>query len=94
MEFQPKVQIPSNTKGISASAGILVFPNPASDMLHLVAAESMQISVRDALGRGVFTGKSESNGLTVDTREWPNGIYFVQGKSTSGNWTVKTLIQH
>jgi hypothetical protein len=54
----------------------------------------MLISVRDALGRVVFTGNSKSNGIAVNTREWPNGIYFVQGKSTSGNWTVKTLIQH
>ena len=94
MELQRKVQIPNNTADVSGSAGILAFPNPASDMLHITAVEPMLISVRDALGRVVFTGNSKSNGIAVNTREWPNGIYFVQGKSTSGNWTVKTLIQH
>jgi 1,4-alpha-glucan branching enzyme len=94
MELQPKAQIPNNTGSVTGSSGIVVFPNPASETLHLIAPEKSLISVRDAAGRIIYVGSADMNGLNIYTGTWPNGVYFIHGHSQSRSWLVKSLIQH
>ncbi|NBP04718.1 MAG: T9SS C-terminal target domain-containing protein [Bacteroidetes bacterium] len=94
MELQPKAQIPNNTGSVTGSSGIVVFPNPASETLHLIAPEKSMISVRDAAGRIIYVGSADMNGLNIHAGSWPNGVYFIHGQSQSRSWLVKSLIQH
>lgn len=94
MEAQPTAQIRNNTQVVVNPSDVLIFPNPASETLQLSSPANTTITIRDASGRVIFTGITGEDVLTIQTRSWPNGVYFIQGQSQGRNWSDKTLIQH
>ncbi len=94
MELQIKAQV-SNSTGISESLdAVVVFPNPATDQLFVGAKKMDFLEVTDALGRQVFIQKQPDDVISIQTQNWPNGIYLIHGKTGGTNWTRKAVIQH
>jgi hypothetical protein len=69
--------------------GILVYPNPARDVLHIEGVGIFSdISIFDNSGArmNVFT-----NGKIVDVSGFPVGVYFVAVKTDEGNQVLKFI---
>jgi hypothetical protein len=88
-------------EGVSAALpqqeGTRVFPNPASQYLHiegLPATGTSNIRVLDLLGKTVFQQEvSNEINVTIKTREWPAGFYLLQVHNNSGTFLEKIVIQ-
>jgi hypothetical protein len=59
---------------IAGGAGINVYPNPASSVLHIEAAMPVNVRIMSPDGRTVAAGHSVSD---IDVRSLANGIYVV-----------------
>ena len=62
---------------------ILVYPNPASDMVTIsvdgLASDGLfTITVVDVTGRKMLEKSSSSPQLAIDVTQWPSGVYFVR----------------
>ena len=64
------------------TSNIRIFPNPAQDQVTIMFAtpESQLIRITDSSGRVIFEGipQLEDALLHINTRDWSNGIYFIQ----------------
>lgn len=76
------------TTGVSSNSGlnkdVRIIPNPSNGQVNLVAslpkAETLDISVTNALGQKVYSNKVEgisSETVSLDLTNQPNGVYFV-----------------
>ena len=64
-----------------------VSPNPAADMLELSGVDGdFEVSVYDAYGRCVFSGR---NVLRLDVSEYPAGIYNISVSNGDGTRNAK-----
>ncbi|MBC7776814.1 MAG: hypothetical protein H7246_15375 [Phycisphaerae bacterium] len=55
-----------------------IFPNPASDHFWVETNdESGWLTVRETLGRTVFSGKTTGHPMEIICKEWPEGIYHL-----------------
>ncbi|MGB2129132.1 MAG: T9SS type A sorting domain-containing protein [Flavicella sp.] len=75
----------------NAVAGLSVYPNPASDVVNVSAAESIEaVSLVNALGQTVA---APFNGSSVDVAGLPNGVYILTvvagGKSSAQKVVIK-----
>lgn len=66
----------------------LVFPNPTQDFIHLFGfdeEQSLHIQISDSSGRIVYdsTVKTTAKQLSIDIRDFTNGIYFADFKPDS-----------
>ena len=81
-----------NTNDVfSSEKQIRVFPNPASDVLHLQTPDwenqQIQLRVTDTFGRLIFQRNSTSNAgvLTLQLpTDWPTGIYYLEAINEQG----------
>ncbi len=56
-----------------------VFPNPASDVLHIQSSNSLYgFEVYDSFGNLVLTSKTNEKNITVDISNLNNGLYFIR----------------
>lgn len=77
--------------GISAS--VIMFPNPAADLLTIVSDESLEsIVISDANGRIMTKTGTWSSG-SFDVSSWPAGIYTVEFSSKDEKAYKKLIIQ-
>jgi len=89
---QAEVEVIGNfVTGISANdynEVVAVFPNPASNMVNVIAPEATTISMMDAAGRVISAPVSVSAGQThsISTSEFAAGVYFV--KISNNNFSV------
>jgi hypothetical protein len=73
-----------NTAGIQviadASDSFKVYPNPASDIVHLDWLEKQigSIEVTDVNGRLIFEGTTNKSALDLDVHLFQEGIYYVR----------------
>ena len=78
--------------GIEESVSqINVYPNPASEMVHIEGVEAVEIQVYNALGQVVKTvlGTNE-----IDLSGWVNGVYFLRITDAEGKvYTNKITIR-
>lgn len=67
----------------------VVFPNPATDLLHLTNVENIQnITIHDALGKQVSSSNVPSNQINV--AGYAQGVYFLKINTNEGqNHTLK-----
>lgn len=74
----------------AAAAGYKVWPNPATDMLHIMSpnGSSMQLSLLDAAGRIVLQGA----GSSLDLSAVAQGVYYLRIVS-DGNVQVQKIIK-
>ena len=71
-----------------ASDAVLVYPNPASDVLHIKAAHLNKVEMMDMSGRLINT----TDRPKLDISHLPAGAYFVR-VTTPKNTTVKRIIK-
>ncbi len=61
---------------------IRVYPNPAETKIHVQINHAMQVSVVNSMGQFMKTVfLNESNNYTITLDEFPQGIYYVVGKT-------------
>lgn len=81
----------NNTNNIS-SDNIKLYPNPANNNVNIefIHTDVQEITITDVTGRIVYTEKiaSNTNAITVNTSNYPSGIYFCEIK---GATTVETI---
>ena len=66
----------------TGSRTLVIYPNPASDMLHLEGdSDGRQVSLFDITGRKVYQGAYQHD-ITVSNLN--NGMYFIQVVTTEG----------
>jgi hypothetical protein len=56
---------------------IILFPNPANDILHLSGdiSSNAQVSIYNSVGQCVYTGSFSS---TIDVRSFAGGVYHLK----------------
>ena len=62
------------------SIEVSIYPNPASDVLHVSAEEMVKVAVYDMTGRQVYEGNQQEISLTTLT----DGLYLVQVTLSNG----------
>ena len=63
-------------------SGISVFPNPASEMIHIKGVEVTELKIFNTLGQLVKTARSCNE---INVSDLPKGIYMLQVKDACGN---------
>jgi hypothetical protein len=73
-----------------------VFPNPASNFINIIVElnpkEIGDIQIVDVNGSVRYHSVVNANKLTVDTKSYPTGIYFIKYKTNTGKETIKKLL--
>jgi hypothetical protein len=62
----------------------IVFPIPASDVITIQnnSGRTMEgILISNSLGEKVYEKYGLFNQMTIDTSNWPSGVYFVQSET-------------
>ncbi|HRI61743.1 MAG TPA: HYR domain-containing protein, partial [Saprospiraceae bacterium] len=79
------------TVSISASKGMTIFPNPASEVMYVQlpdwANQQVQLRVTDAYGRQLFQKTATANVdiLTLELpTHWPAGVYYLEAINEQG----------
>ena len=74
---------------------IAIYPNPARDMFT-VDAKGIKISklqLLNTIGQTIWEESNVSGNLQVNTRQFPAGIYILQGISQHGTFSKKIIIE-
>ncbi|MCL1942393.1 MAG: starch-binding protein [Candidatus Azobacteroides sp.] len=72
----------------ATNAGIVIYPNPATDFLHIGNADGIeQVVIRNIAGATVSQSVAISG--TVNVKNLSPGVYFMDIKTKSGRETVK-----
>jgi extracellular elastinolytic metalloproteinase len=100
---QTKVIPLATATGVTASASLEAYPNPAQDRLtvrtQLASAAPMRVVVLDLLGKTVLsttvpTAQMQQKGVELNTSHLSTGLYVVRVTTTDGSYTTKVTIQH
>jgi hypothetical protein len=76
------------------AALMLVFPNPASDVVNIQnIAVGTNISITDVSGRVVYTSTASNDLMTISTQDWSNGLYLIQTELNGAVQQQKVVIQ-
>ena len=90
----------SITTGINdlvAGSPLHVYPNPASAQVTLAldaaAGDIASLQITDVMGRSVYQydGTDATHSLSIDTRAWPAGLYFIRGENRNGSFMQKLV---
>lgn len=70
-----------------------IFPNPFDTQLHIVSDTETEIVIRNVVGKEI---KRENifGEKVIDTSKLPNGIYFVDLKTSGGKKTIKLICEN
>lgn len=79
----------------NANAVFNVYPNPANEVVSIIANEDGQLQIMDVSGRTVLTESLIANTrLNVSTTDLPSGIYQVNLISDRSSRTEKLIVSH
>ncbi len=102
VEFSPnnnsywKVYLQANTSDVAEQVreqGLLVFPNPAADRLHVVGDGPLgEVLLTDAVGRTVYSAREGSDRATLDIGGLPRGAYVLLVRGATGLRTTRVLL--
>jgi hypothetical protein len=67
-----------------------LFPNPANESLTLKGENLGTASVYNALGQKMEEFRMESSELTINTANYPNGVYFIKNDGK----TLRFVVNH
>jgi hypothetical protein len=74
-----------------------IFPNPVTDILNITIAQNddptVTITIFNMIGEITFQTKLKTNHVTINTEEFPTGIYLVQIHSDKNTFTKKIIKQ-
>jgi hypothetical protein len=69
-----------------------VYPNPFNNQLVIVSDAAIQlVEIIDLSGRLVFCFQPNASRVELDTEDWANGVYFLQGETQNGQFVLKVL---
>ena len=87
----------TNVAQVANSNSITVFPNPATDVVHVSAtgANIISVTITDLQGRAVkaVDGANNQSTIAVPVSELAAGMYFAQTKTSTGVQTDKIVIK-
>ena len=69
-----------------------MFPNPATDVITIEAADYQLVEMVDITGKVVFSSEIE-NSLNIDVKEFNSGVYFVKLNGANGSLTQKVVVK-
>jgi hypothetical protein len=72
---------------------ISISPNPSTGIFTINSSKNFQFSVYDIFGREILQTTSQSQMTTLDLTSYPQGIYFVRGKSNGKIFARKIILQ-
>lgn len=81
---------------ISMQQGILAYPNPASENIHITSSNSpfASISVYDAYGHLIYRRDMEGETETdIDCNSWSSGAYMIMTSGKDGSVSVQRVIR-
>lgn len=87
----------ANINGIASAPAsderMVVFPNPASDLLHISinGISSGSFSITGVNGKTIHHGSFSSNTETIDIQALPQGLYFLQVWSGNDRQTTRFI---
>ena len=99
---QTKVIPLATATGVTTSASLEAYPNPAQDRLtvrtQLASTAPMRVVVLDLLGKTVLsttvpTAQMQQAGVELNTSHLATGLYVVRVTTTDGSFTTKVTIQ-
>ena len=74
------------------NSNVVVFPNPATDVITIEAADYQSVEMVDITGKVVFSSEIE-NSLNIDVKEINSGVYFVKLNGANGSLTQKVVVK-
>ena len=84
---------PTSVQDLSQDIDMLLFPNPARDVLNITSSEEMrELRVINTLGKVVYATSLNSNQYQLNVGGYDMGIYFVQVLTANGSTTQRVQI--
>ncbi|HOY38318.1 MAG TPA: Omp28-related outer membrane protein [Bacteroidales bacterium] len=74
------------------SENIMIFPNPASDMITITGVENASVNIFSVTGQLVFSDNCNSNEITVTTANLSEGTYIVKVVKDSSTIVKKVIV--
>lgn len=72
----------------------VVYPNPADASLTIRQPAGTHLTIYNSQGRGVYRGRATEQPIEVDTRAWPEGLYFLHTRAGKDTQRYQIRIQH
>ena len=73
---------------------LMLYPNPANNILNFTLANASEVQILDAMGRVIETLHADAGSNSLNTENYPNGIYFIRMSNEFGIYTERILISH
>ena len=90
--FNPGLE-PGNIFSTTVDNFIIVYPNPASDIIHVTCESSpFQVKLINSLGAEVYSGSSSSNELQIDVNRFKSGFYLIKVIDMEHNMNIRKII--
>ncbi len=74
--------------------GLMVYPNPAIDVVTIKADEDMLISILDIQGKTIWVQTEKTKETSINTAEWPNGMYIISIETEAGMSHQQLIVNH
>ena len=71
--------------------GLMVFPNPGKDVIHLKVSSGGNIMLLNMLGRVLYSDIATETEKSIDSSNFPSGVYFIQFTKGHETQTVKWI---
>jgi len=91
IKFIPDITI-ANTP-VSALPNIRIFPNPATEFIHIDTPLHTSVRLYDTSGRLLYSNENVSITPTISVNKFPAGIYFLELIFEEGRTTKKIVIK-
>ncbi|MBE0639325.1 MAG: T9SS type A sorting domain-containing protein, partial [Bacteroidales bacterium] len=72
---------------------MLMYPNPASDVLNIEATGIKHVMILNNLGQVVYDRPADNDNVQINTSNFGTGVYVVRIKTADKSYTEKLIIQ-
>jgi hypothetical protein len=73
---------------------VVMFPNPASDMVEINISFIDEVEVFNLLGERICHIKANREAVKLDVSDYPAGVYIVQVKQLKNLYFEKLIVGH
>ncbi|MEW6468933.1 MAG: T9SS type A sorting domain-containing protein [Bacteroidota bacterium] len=88
----PNFTVGMETTVVAEAPSLLLYPNPASDAVHVVLNEDGYLSLSNALGQALRYFPVQSGELQLTVSGLPDGLYFLHFTGSSGRLSARLVI--
>jgi CotH kinase protein/Lamin Tail Domain/Secretion system C-terminal sorting domain len=82
----------TSNETLPADAGLVLFPNPVSDILYVRAgSEIFSVTLLDFYGHKLMTGSMVDGSCEINMARFPEGLYFVKIQTSRGVFVRKVI---